>query len=233
MALDATGIRALSFDCYGTLIDWDLGLRNAIAALESLRGCDLDRLLREREEAEKELLAGSYRSYGAILADSLRAAAGAQDRKPLAGEIAHFVDSMGKWPSFPDTGAALRRLGFQFALALLSNVENKTLASTARILGAPFAVKVTAEDLKSYKPAPLHWEKGLEKLHQPKEAVLHVAGSLYHDIRPARELGFRTVWINRRDEPIPDDLADQVVYPDLASLVNDLLGPETLEPWEI
>lgn len=224
MVLEGNRYRALTFDCYGTLIDWDKGIRTALKEVKGLAGCDLERLLHEREEAEKELLAGHYRIYSGILGDSLKAAAAKQGKTLGYGEVLGFVNTMGRWPAFPDTGKILRRLTFNYVLAVLSNVETKVLQASVKLIGAPFVALVTAEDIQSYKPAPKHWEAALKRLHMPKENVLHVAGSLFHDIRPARALGFPTAWINRRNESVPEDLDPETVFPDLASLAGALLG---------
>jgi 2-haloalkanoic acid dehalogenase type II len=225
MAFDTSAIRALTFDCYGTLIDWDGGIRAALRPIDALKGCDVERLLHDREECEKELIAGPYRIYSGILGDSLRIAAARQERTLAYGDILGFVNTMPRWPAFPDTGKNLRRLTVSYTLAILSNVETKVLQASVRLIGAPFVALITAEDLKSYKPAPKHWEAALKRLHQPPERVLHVAGSLHHDVRPARALGFPTAWINRRGEAVPDDLDPETVFPDLAGLVTALLGP--------
>ena len=119
----------------------------------------------------------------------------------------------------------LRRLAVSYTLAILSNVETKVLQTSVKHIGAPFVALITAEDLHSYKPAAAHWEAALKRLHLPKENVLHVAGSLTHDIRPARALGFTTAWINRRGEPIPDDVDPSSVFADLVELTEALLGP--------
>ena len=108
--------------------------------------------------------------------------------------------------------------------AKVSNVETKVLQASVKLIGAPFVALITAEDLKSYKPAPKHWEAAQKRLHQPPERVLHVAGSLWHDIRPATTLGWRTAWINRRNEPVPDDVDPESVFTDLPSLADALLG---------
>ncbi len=225
MVFEVEWIRALTFDCYGTLIDWDGGMRAALRGVRGLAGCDFERLLREREQAELELLAGPYRIYSGVLGDSLRTAAAAQERALGYGEILAFVNTMSHWPAFPDTGKILRRLTVKYTLAILSNVETKVLQASVKLIGAPFVALITAEDIHSYKPAPAHWEAGLKRLHLPRESVLHVAGSLQHDIRPARALGFATAWINRRKEPVPDDLDPDCVFPDLVKLTEALLGP--------
>jgi len=225
MVFEVGRIRALTFDCYGTLIDWDKGMRAALSEVKGLAGCDVERLLRDREQAEHELLAGPYRIYSGILGDSLRSAAGAQGRTLAYGEILGFVNTMNRWPPFPDTGKAILRLAVTYPLAILSNVETKVLEASVKKIGAHFVALITAEDLHSYKPAPKHWEAALKRLHRPADQVLHVAGSLFHDIRPAQALGITTAWINRRGEPVPDDVDPRTVFPDLTRLAAALLGP--------
>jgi 2-haloalkanoic acid dehalogenase type II len=227
MVLEGKTIRALTFDCYGTLIDWDAGIRAALRQVEGLKGCDFERLLVEREQAERELIAGTYRIYSGILGDSLKTAAAAQGRALPYSEVLGFINSMPRWPSFADSGSTLRRLVVNYTLALLSNVETKVLQASVKRIGAPFVALITAEDLHSYKPAPKHFEAALKRLHQPAASVLHVAGSLYHDIRPARALGFQVAWINRRKEPVPEDIDTASVFADLPSLADALLGSAT------
>ncbi len=222
-------IEALTFDCYGTIVDWDGGIRAAMEAISSLEGCDFDRLVREREEDEATLLAGGFRLYGEILGESLVLAAERQERKPTDDEIRTFVASMGTWPLFPDSTEALVKLAQRFRLAVLSNVETAVLRQSLASLeaaGALFDPLVTAQEVQSYKPAPRHFDVGQESLALPRKSILHVAGSLYHDIRPARALGWTTVWIDRRGEGLPDDpaLEDQLVFPDLASLCSALFA---------
>jgi 2-haloalkanoic acid dehalogenase type II len=224
MALEGTRYRALTFDCYGTLIDWDAGIRSALRAIEPLKGLDLERLMAEREAAEIRFQAATYRGYAGILGDSLKEAAAAQGVKLRYGDVLGFIRSLPTWPAFKDVPKALLRLTMQYPLAILSNIENEMLEKSVKRLGAPFVARITAEDIKSYKPAPLHWERALKRLSHPKERILHVASSLFHDIRPARALGFDTVWINRRNEPVPEDIGGTHVLPDLASLADALLG---------
>jgi 2-haloacid dehalogenase len=228
--IDASSIRALTFDCYGTIVDWDRGIGSALKEVRSLAGYDLARLVGEREQEEKELLEGSFRLYREILGQSMRRAAGRQGCVPTDTEVEGFVASMGRWPLFPDSADALERLATTFRLAILSNVETAVLGESVAPLvgrGIAFSEIVTAEAIRSYKPARHHWDVAQDRLGLPREAILHVAGSLHHDIRPARGLGWNTVWIDRRGERNSADLtglAGLDVLADLASLAEALLG---------
>ena len=215
-------VQALSFDCYGTIIDWDTGISGALSKLEALAGCDLDRLLVDREQLEYELLAADYLPYGEVLGESMRRAAGLQACKVGDQACLDFASSMGHWSAFEDSPAALASLAQRFRLALLSNVETATLEQSIAPLGIEFAQLITAEKVRSYKPDMVHFDTALERLNLDASQILHVAGSLYHDIRPALEAGWRVVWINRRGDPIPSDLDAAWVLPDLASLAERL-----------
>jgi 2-haloalkanoic acid dehalogenase type II len=214
----ASDLDALTFDCYGTLVDWLGGVRAALGRLPSLAGADLDRLVRDRDAIDRELVLGPYRPYGEILRESLRRAAALQERELEPGESDAFAASMPRWPPFEETPGVLRRLARRYRLAILSNVETATLRASARALGAPFELCVTAEELRSYKPARAHFDEALRRLALPKERVLHVACSLFHDVQPAQELGWRAAWINREGEPLPPELECEFIVPDLASL---------------
>lgn len=215
------GLRALTFDCYGTLIDWDGGIEAAARSIPGCAGCHFETLVLDRELVEQEIQRGEYLPYDEVLATSLKRAAAKQAREVTDAECAAFARSMERWPPFPDSGAALRVLGERFRLGILSNVEPRVLEASIAALGARIDVRVTAEDVRSYKPATAHFEEGLRRLRLPKEAVLHVAGSLYHDIAPAQRLGWRTAWIDRRGEGLPaDGPRPDVVLPDMASLAE-------------
>lgn len=226
MPLDPTflrGVRALTFDCYGTLIDWDGGILAALASLPSLAGLDLARLVEERARLERELQCGTYLPYGEILGRSLASAALEQGRRPSAHELERFASDMRRWPAFPDAGPALRALAGRFRLAILSNVDISVLQDSVALLDAPFETLVMAEEVRSYKPATRHFEEGLQRLALARTQVLHVACSLYHDIRPAQALGLRTVWVNRLGEPCVDAQPDAEV-PDMAAAARLLLA---------
>lgn len=215
-------VRALSFDCYGTLVDWRRGVREAAALAPSLAGCDLDRLLVERERIDGEIVAGPYRPYRELLAESLVFAARAQRREAPRDEARAFAETMGDWPAFPDTRDALVRLASRYRLAIASNVESEVLARTLTHLRAPIEITVTAEDVRSYKPAPAHFRELLARLDLPAERVLHVSVVRFYDLDPAAALGFKTAWIARQDERWAPGEAPDLQARDLAELATKL-----------
>ena len=220
MALDPRSLDALTFDCYGTLIDWDGGIRSALARVPRLAGLVLARLVRDREEAERAFLGHPFRLYGSVLADSLVEAARRQGRRLLASDTQDLAASMGSWPPFADSARSLACLAERYRIMILSNVETRVLEESLRLLGSPPVELVTAEQVESYKPAPAHWHIALARLALPRERVVHVGGSLYHDIGPACALGFRSVWIDRRGERDARGTHPAAIFPDLAGLTG-------------
>lgn len=213
---------ALTFDCYGTLIDWRGGSRAALAMLGSLSGAELDPLIENRTRLDFEMIQGQYRPYPEILAETLRSASARQGLDPSEFELQAFARSMGSWPPFVDAPRALEALSKRFRLAILSNAETATLEASAKLLGANFEHLISAEQLKSYKPARAHFDEATQRLDLPPERILHVAQSLDHDLRPAEKLGWKTVWVNREDEPQPGDVHPVMVVESLAEFVQRL-----------
>jgi 2-haloacid dehalogenase len=209
--------RWATFDCYGTLIDWDEGIGRV---LEQLWGAeDRERLAARFHELEPEVQAGEYRSYAEVLTRTLERLAGEVGYGIPEGESGILVRSLPDWPAFPEAPPALaelRRRGWK--LAILSNSDRKLIAASQRTLGVPFDLTVVAEDVGSYKPAHGHWERFFELTTADRETHVHVAASLFHDVRPARELGLTTVWINRLGEDAAHDpdaeLTDLSTLPD-------------------
>jgi 2-haloacid dehalogenase len=209
--------RWATFDCYGTLIDWNLGIRRE---LERIFGVEIaPRLLERYHELEPEIESEPFRSYHEVLSLALeRLAQEAQIQLP-EGESGALARSLPDWPPFPEVPAALAELRERgWLLAILSNTDRDLIAASQRQLGVPIDLAVVAEDVKSYKPAHAHWEHFFEVMTADREHHVHVAASLVHDIAPARELGLRSVWINRLGEqavPEPDrELPDLSELPD-------------------
>jgi 2-haloacid dehalogenase len=199
-SIDFTGYDALTFDCYGTLIDWETGiltgLRLVLVAHDVER--DDDELLETYARHEARLEAGPYLPYREVLAGSLRGLAEELGFKPSDDEVLGFSRSVGNWPAFGDSGDALRQLKRRFRLGVITNCDDDLFAASDRRLGVEFDWVVTAQEARSYKPAVRNFELALERIDVPRERILHVAQSLFHDHVPAKRLGLTTVWINRR-----------------------------------
>jgi len=191
--------RWATFDCYGTLIDWNAGIS---AVLERLWGVEqAPKLLERYHELEPEIQAERYRSYAEVLTLTLEALAREVGYGIPEGESGMLAQSLPGWPPFdevPESLAELRRRGWK--LAILSNSDRDLIAASMRRLGVPFDLAIVAEDVHSYKPAHAHWERFYEVTTADRERHVHVAQSHFHDIVPANELGLTSVWVNRRGE---------------------------------
>ena len=216
------GVEVLTFDCYGTLIDWNAGVRRALAALQSLEDCDHDQLVRDRSDADRRLTKRGYMPYDKVLRESLREAAEAQDAGVTTEEAREFSISMSRWPAFAEAPAALARLATRYRLAILSNVRTAVLERSIAALGVDFEALITAEGLHSYKPRHDHFEEALRRLRVTKEQVLHVACSPYHDLAPAEELEWRDAWVDRTGDPLCAGLTPTTTVRDLDELCVEL-----------
>ena len=195
---------ALSFDCYGTLIDWEAGIAAVLRRWADARGLAMsnEELLTAYSTHEAEAEVGHPTAlYPEILARSMRAF-GAQLGVPVSdGEAEAFGASVPDWPAFPDSQESLERLAKRYTLIILSNVDRTSFAGSNKRLGVAFTGIVTAQDVGSYKPSPRNFEAlavERERLGVPEGRLLHVAQSLFHDHVPAKAAGLPTVWINRR-----------------------------------
>jgi 2-haloacid dehalogenase len=204
--------RWATFDCYGTLIDWNGGIR---AELARVFGEDrADERLHRYHELEPELEADGTLTYREVMTEAMRRL-GAP-----AGEEGGLADSLPRWQPFPEVPAALaeaRRRGFK--LAILSNTDPDLIAASKSLLAVPFDETVVASEIGSYKPAYGHWQEFTARTGADPGRHVHVAASLFHDIAPASALGLPTVWINRlgeRAEPEPTrELPDLTGLPDV------------------
>ncbi len=195
---------ALSFDCYGTLIDWETGILDAWrpwAAREGVEAADgavLERFAanESRQQAETPGL-----PYPEVLARTFMAMGADFGRAPVEGDAVAFGRSVPDWPAFPDSTEALAYLGRHYDLIVLSNVDRESFAASADRLDTRFDAVFTAQDIGSYKPAPANFDAlaaGLQARGIAKARVLHTAQSLFHDHAPAAAAGFATCWIDRR-----------------------------------
>ena len=204
-----------TFDCYGTLIDWNGGIRAALARAFGETRAD-DRL-RRFHEIEPGLQKDGRRTYREVLTGAMREL-GADE-----GRVAALAESLPEWPAFPDVRPALEALRAQgWRLAILSNTDRDYIDASIRRIGVPIDLAIVASEIGSYKPAPRHWTEFFARTGTDRARHVHVAASLFHDIEPAAHLGLRAVWINRLGERSP--LPRLRELPDLADL------PATLSP---
>jgi 2-haloacid dehalogenase len=206
------GDRFATFDCYGTLIDWNGGIRAQLARVFGEER--VDELLARYHELEPELEADGKRSYREVLTEAMRGL-GAP-----AGEEDALARSLPEWKPFPEVPEALREARAKgWKLAILSNTDRDFIDASQERIGVPFELAIVASEIGSYKPALGHWQAFEREVGRPPD--VHVAASLFHDIAPANELGLRSMWINRLGEtPGPQPTRE---LPDLTRL------PEVLE----
>jgi len=191
----------VTFDCYGTLVDWDKGIGTAIVNAAAAAGVDLGRrrVMAAYHEIEPVVQAEAYRSYREVLEESARRVAKRFGWELTLEQAAFLPRSIGHWPPFADTREALDRLvAAGFRLGVLSNVDRDLLAQTSAHLEVEFDLIVTAEDVRSYKPAHGHFLAARRRIGEAR--WLHAAQSYFHDVVPARELELPVAWINRKRE---------------------------------
>ncbi len=219
--------RWASFDCYGTLIDWDRGIGDALAALWP--GEDRDRLLARYHEVEPDVQRGSAVPYRHVMARTVREIARADGLPLEAGGETALPDSLPSWPPFPEVPAELAEVRDRgWRVAVLSNTDPDLLDASLRAIGVPVDERVTAAEAGSYKPGHGHWERLRERVELPKGRWIHVAASTFHDIAPASELGIPAVWVNRLGER--SDLPRAAELPDLHGLADTLDGLVAPDP---
>jgi len=215
-------IQVITFDCYGTLIDWETGIWGAFRAAAAIDGVTLGRqqVVDKYHAIEAMVERGGYRPYRDVLAETARRVA-AECGWSISREQADFLArSLPHWPPFPDTNGALERMAKRYRLGILSNVDEDLLEQTCEHFPIDFDFWVTADRVESYKPDLAHFEAARPFVGD-SAGWLHVAQSLYHDVAPGRCVGLPVVWVNRKSEPLPSEApppARQV--PDLSALAE-------------
>ncbi len=193
----------VTFDCYGTLIDWEAGMRAAFGEIMRRRGIPgaPDALTGRYIQYELLVERREYRPYRVVLAEACTLLFNQELNVALTAEEAgSLAASLPSWRPFDDARPALERLKKRYKLAVLSNVDDDLLAPSLRALGVPFDELVTAEQVRSYKPILSHWREALRRFGVTEDRVFHVGASYVHDMLPARQLGIACAWINRHDE---------------------------------
>jgi 2-haloacid dehalogenase len=223
---DFSNIEILTFDCYGTLIDWESGITQAVGKVLEAHDkvMERDELLERYAVAEAEIESDRYRPYRDILTEIMKQFCRTVGIEPKPAELTILVDSLPDWPPFDDTVASLRQLSTKFKLAVISNIDDDLFEATRRTLEVDLDFVITAAQVGAYKPDLAVFSYALGRIGRPKDRFLHCAQSLYHDIAPARALGLHTVWINRREglsgfgATLPTDANPDYEVPDLKSL---------------
>lgn len=197
--LEFSRFQALSFDCYGTLIDWETGLLGALRPILRAHGSPLrdEQILALYAELEPAAQ-NPYRRYREVLQQVVRGLGQRLGFAASDAEVGSLPDSLKTWPPFPDTVVALKKVQTRYRLAIISNTDDDLFAGTAPHLQVKFDQVITAEQARAYKPSLAPFDRALERLALPKEQVLHVGQSVYHDVVPAKSLGLATVLVRRR-----------------------------------
>ena len=213
----------LTFDCYGTLIDWRNGIELNLGGLLTEKGLASKVKVFPvylKAEAEEE---GEYKSYREVLRDTAIKVAKKLGVQISEDDAVRFAASVPSWPPFTDTVETMKELGRRgYKRVILSNVDRDILRETILQSGLDVDGYVTAEDVGSYKPSEGHWKKFFDEYGTSKTSTLHIASSIYHDIIPTSKLGITNAWINRYSEPKPAGVNPSYVFQDLKGLLNIL-----------
>ncbi|MGH7710241.1 MAG: haloacid dehalogenase type II [Gemmatimonadaceae bacterium] len=226
--IDLDTFDVLSFDCYGTLINWERGIVDALVPVFAAHGVSVSsaETLELFGKLESHIEAGEYTEYRTVLQRVLDGLGAQLGFAPTAAERDAFAISLCNWPPFPDSSRALKALKTRYKLAIISNVDDDLFAHSARRLDVEFDWVITAQQVRSYKPSLRNFEFAFERIGVPRTRQLHVAQSLFHDIAPAKRLGLATVWVNRRQGKSgsgatpPGNAEPDFEVPDLATLAR-------------
>jgi 2-haloacid dehalogenase len=214
---------ALTFDVYGTLIDWETGIAGWLRPFAEASD---DELLESFARHEAELEAGPYRTYREVLAEAMRRVGRDLGFDPTDAQAAAFGASVGVWPAFEDSARALAALKRRYRLGVITNCDDDLFALSNRRLGVEFDWVITAQQARGYKPRRENFEYAFERIDVPRERILHVAQSLFHDHAPAKALGMTTVWIDRRHgregfgATPPAEASPDLVVPDMRTFAQ-------------
>jgi 2-haloacid dehalogenase len=197
--LDFSRFEVLTFDCYGTLINWEDGILRCLHRILSAHGKDIDdaTILQLYGDFEARAEQGEYRRYREVLQSVVQQFGEQLGFTPAEQEASSLPESLPLWKPWPDTVSALCQLQSRFRLAIVSNVDDDLFAATQPQLGVEFNQVITAQQARAYKPSSKIFELALSRVGVPANRILHVGQSLYHDVLPAQSLGLATVWVNR------------------------------------
>ncbi len=216
--------RWATFDCYGTLIDWNGGITGALARL--FGDSEAAGLLERYHEVEPQVQAEDpERTYRTVLTLTLERLAESEDLELADGEHDALARSLPAWTPFPEVPEALEEArGRGWRLAILSNTDRDFIAASKARIGIPFDETIVASEIGSYKPGHRHWSEFFARTHADRDRHVHVAASLFHDVAPANELGLKSVWVNRLGEtagPVPTREVEDLTG--LADVLDELV----------
>ncbi len=197
--LDFNRFEVFTFDCYGTLINWEAGILPVLHHVLTAHGKKADDATLLKLYGDFEMLSeqGEFHPYRTVLESVVRRFGASMGFSPTDEEAASLPNSLPEWKPWPDTVEALRKLKSRFRLVILSNVDDDLFAATRPQLGVEFDDVITAQQAQAYKPSFKMFELALSRVGAPAHRVLHVGQSIYHDVIPAQALGLATVWVNR------------------------------------
>ncbi len=224
--LDFNRFQWLSFDCYGTLVDWETGISTAVAEALASHGIRRSRaeILRLFAAAEPRVQSSpSYLEYRRVLREVMSLIGAGLGLQLTDSELGCLADTLPHWPVFPDAADALNAMQRRYRLAVISNVDDDLFARTADVMGINFDAVITSQQAQSYKPNLRNFNLARERMAVAKDQWLHIAESLHHDIGPANRLGIASVWVSRADRgggTRHTDALPDLTVPNLAMLAE-------------
>ena len=219
--------KAITFDCYGTLIDWESGIQQFFSerlAAHNIEGIDPRDLQHKWEEIQFVTIQEQYRPYREVLHDTMRMTLDTLQIPYAEQDLDEFANSMGTWQPFPDTKQALIELQKLTKTVLITNTDNDIIAETERTIGVKFDDIITAEQAGAYKPSHKGFQLARERLGLDVSEIWHAGFGFKYDIVPATELGYTTVWVNRQGEARPVDVKETFLVGDMRTLAYLIKG---------
>jgi len=219
--------KVLTFDCYGTLIDWESGILSTLRTI--LSSCTKDiidtQIIKLYDKFERRIQSGNeYVNYKEVLKRVVQQFGNEFEFNPSHSELNCLIDSIGNWNAFPDTIPALKKLKEKYKIAIISNIDDDLFALTEKQLQVKFDRIITAEQVKSYKPSLKNFRYAIEKIGVNPDQILHIAQSIYHDIIPTNSLNLSNVWVNRKNISKFEKCPANLEVPDLKTLVSHMIS---------
>ena len=197
--LDFARFSTLTFDCYGTLIDWESGILSVLRLMLAAHRKSLSdaQILELYSDLEAKAEQGEFHPYREVLQTVVRGFGQRLGFEPTEAEVRSLPESLATWTAFHDTVTALRQLKARYRLAIISNIDDDLFAQSAPKLEVPFDFVITAQQAHAYKPSKEIFQLAEQTIRIPRSEWLHVGQSIYHDVIPAKSLGIATAWVNR------------------------------------